>query len=446
MRWDFWFWLAVAENFLYCYTVAMEARPTVAVIGSGISGLTAAYILRQKYDVTLYEAAERLGGHTHTHMVTDSAGVTHAIDSGFIVLNVLTYPFLLRLFKELDVAVKPTEMSLSVSCRGCGIEFTGGRGYRGTFAMPTALFRPKYLKLLLTVQPFFDSVKTFLATPGNDHITLGDFLRQGHYSSYFEMHFILPIVSGIWSCDFDEARNYPARYLFQYMDNHGILETTNLKGNHDWRVVVGGSHAYVKKIAPLLHHVICDAAVTRLERKDGKLFITDSTGATAAFDKVVIATHPDQALRLLARPTQQERKVLGAFKYRPMTVQLHTDTSVLPRHKRASSSWNYLIPDCTNGGSGIRFSYDMSHIQQFGSRDHYIVSLDNAALVNQTKVIETMQYQHPLFTLDSVAAQAKLSSLNGPSLAFAGAYHGWGFHEDGCRSGVAAAAALGVDW
>ncbi|HSX02388.1 MAG TPA: FAD-dependent oxidoreductase [Candidatus Saccharimonadia bacterium] len=424
----------------------MKNRSTVAIIGSGISGLTAAYILRQQYDVTLYEAAERLGGHTHTHTLTDSAGGTHAIDSGFVIHNIRTYPLLLRLFRELDVATEPTEMSLSVSCRGCGLEFTGGRGYRGVFAMPTAPFRLRYLKLLLTIKPFFKDIKKFLATPGNDHITLGEFLRAGHYGLYFETHFILPIVSGVWSCEFDEARQYPARYLFQYMDNHGMLQPDNLKGNKDWRVVVDGSNAYVKKIAPLLHKVVRDAAVTKLERTDGAFRVTDSTGATATFDKVVVATHPDQALKLLAHPTAREREILGAFRYRDLAVQLHTDTSVLPRHKRASGSWNYVIPHCMNSHSGIRFSYDMNHIKQLTSPDHYIVSLDSATLIDPAKIIKTLHYQHPLFTLESVAAQAKLASLNSESLAFAGAYHGWGFHEDGCRSGVAAAAALGVHW
>lgn len=424
----------------------MNKRPTVAVVGSGISGLTAAYILRKAYDVTLYEAAGRLGGHTHTHTVADRNGNRHNIDSGFIIHNIHTYPLLLRLFKELQVETTPTDLSMSVSCRDCGLEYAVGKGLSGIVAMPSAILRPQYLRLLRTIKLFFKEAKAVLNDPHDNSITLGEFLDSGKYDSYFSAHFILPIISGIWSCDFDEAKLYPARSLFQFLHNHQLLEIGDFKDKGDWRTVVGGSSVYIQKITPLLHKVVGETAVTNLQRKKNGISLTLSNGEVNTFNKAIIATHPDQALALLSEVTQQERQVLGSFQYRKTTTQLHTDTSLLPIRKKAASSWNCLITSCGNIDTNAHFSYDMNRIEHIDSPDHYIVSLGSADLIQPSKVTVTMEYSHPLFTLKSVAAQASLPSLNDERLAFAGAYHGWGFHEDGCRSGAAAAAALGVEW
>lgn len=422
----------------------MNNQIKVAVIGSGISGLTAAYILQKKYAVTLYEADKRLGGHTHTHIVTDSNSNKHTVDSGFIVHNPHTYPLLLKLFKELKIVTKPTEMSLSISCRGCDLEFAGSKGISGLFVSPLNIFKLNYIRLLLTINKFNNNATKLLQSSGDETITLGEFMKAGKYGSYFETHYLLPTVSSIWSCEFDQARKYPAKYLFQFFKNHGMLQAS-VGNNNDWRVVQGGSSTYIQKIIPLLHKVIY-AAATKLERKNNNLIIIDSNNTMSEFDKVVIATHPDQALRLLAKPTTLERQILSAFRYTDTLTLLHTDTSVLPKNEKAAASWNYLIPECKNSGSTVRISYDMNRLQHINSSERYIVSLDSKKYIDPKKVLATMRYQHPLFTQESVAAQKKLPALNTPQIAFAGAYHGWGFHEDGCRSGVAAAAALGVKW
>ncbi|MFF8443658.1 NAD(P)/FAD-dependent oxidoreductase [Streptomyces californicus] len=423
----------------------MAGRRRTAVVGAGVAGLTAAHVLRDAHEVTLYEADDRVGGHAHTHELDASDGRVHSVDSGFIVHNRRTYPNLLRLFDELGVATQESEMSMSVRCEGCGLEYAGARGPSGLFAQPRSALRGPYLRMLADVPRFHRAARALLALPegGASEMTLGEFARRGRFSPYFRAHFLTPVVSAVWSCDPVTALSYPARYLFRFLDHHGML---SIGGSPVWRTVTGGSRSYVDLIVKQLSAVHTATPVRAVARHPDGVTITTRDGTTASYDSVVIATHPDQALRLLADPTDAERTVLGAFRYSRNPTLLHTDTTLLPRARGARASWNYLMPSCAADADHVTVSYDMNRLQRLDAPDSFVVTLNGSDRVDPASVRARMVYEHPVYTPESVAAQARLPTLTGPVTAYAGAYHGWGFHEDGCRSGVEAAAALGVAW
>ena len=408
---------------------------SVAVIGSGVSGLTAAYLLRRTHDVTLFEADDRLGGHAHTH---DLGGTF--VDSGFIVHNDRTYPNLLRLFGELGVATQDSDMSMSVRCEGCGLEYAGARRIGGLFPTAANARNPRYLRMLAEVVRFHRHARRVLADPRAGDVTLGAFLAIGGYSRYFVDHFMIPVVSCVWSAGAALSLEYPARYLFTFLDHHGMLA---IGGSPQWRTVVGGSRSYVERIAKEIPVVRTGTPVRSVVR--------GATGVEVdgeAFDKVVVATHPDQALRMLADPTDAERTTLGAFAYSRNETWLHGDDTILPRAAGARASWNYLKPSCTSEQE-VLVSYDMNRLQHLpvdSAGGPYVVTLNGAGHVAEDRVLARMSYEHPIYTPESVAAQRSLPTLNTGVTAFAGAYHGWGFHEDGCLSGVKAAESLGVRW
>ena len=416
-------------------------RPTVAVIGAGVSGLTAAYVLRHSHDVTLFEADQRLGGHAHTHDVLDPGGRALSVDTGFIVHNASTYPTLLRLFDELGVATRDTEMSMSVSCAGCGLEYAGGRGVAGIVARARFLARPAFVRMLLEVRRFHAAARAELASEGPDR-TLAEFLEQGRYSPYVRAHFVTPLVAAVWSSAPATALQYPARYLFAFLANHGML---SVGGSLQWRTVVGGSREYVERAVKEVPEVRTGDPVRSVARHaDGVDVVTG--GQTRTFRQVVVATHPDQALALLGDPTPAQRELLGAFRYTANPAVLHTDPSVLPAAPRARSSWNYRMASCTTGirDGAVEVSYDLTRLQGLPGSRRYFATLN--APVRPERVLARMDYRHPAYTPASVAAQARLPQLNDGVTAFAGAYHGWGFHEDGARSGLAAAQSLGGAW
>ncbi|MGW6956124.1 NAD(P)/FAD-dependent oxidoreductase [Streptomyces chartreusis] len=419
------------------------ARRRTAVVGSGIAGLTAAHVLARAHHVTLYEADDRLGGHAHTHELTSGDGTVHRVDSGFIVHNRRTYPQLLRLFGELDVATRESEMSMSVRCEGCGLEYAGARGPAGLLAHPRNALRGTYLRMLAEVPAFHRAARRLLARPAEDTRTLGEFLDREGFSPYFRSHFMTPLVSAVWSCDAATAGRYPAAYLFRFLDHHGML---SIGGSPQWRTVTGGSRTYVDRIAERLHQVRTGAPVHAVRRHADGADVTTRDGTTESYDSVVIAVHPDQALTLLADTSPAEKEVLGAFRYSRNATLLHTDTTLLPRARAARSSWNYLMPACRAPADRVRVSYDMNRLQGLDTPETYVVTLGGEDRVDPARIRARMVYEHPVYTPESVAAQQRLPELDTAVTAFAGAYHGWGFHEDGCRSGVTAAAALGVRW
>ncbi|WP_250400860.1 NAD(P)/FAD-dependent oxidoreductase [Streptomyces cellostaticus] len=421
-----------------------RAGRRTAVVGSGVAGLTAAHLLARAGHVTLYEADDRLGGHAHTHELTSpSDGRVHRVDSGFIVHNRRTYPNLLRLFDELGVETRESEMSMSVRCEGCGLEYAGARGPAGLFAQPRNLLRGRYLRLLSEVPRFHRAAGRLLAEGADESLTLGGFLDREGFSAYFRAHFMTPVVSAVWSCDAATAQRYPAAYLFRFLEHHGMLSVT---GSPVWRTVSGGSREYVDRIAKQLPEVRTGTPVRAVRRHTDGADVTTGDGSTESYDAVVIAVHPDQALRLLADASGPEREVLGAFRYSRNSTLLHTDTALLPRAPGARASWNYLMPACAADADRVRVSYDMNRLQRLDADETFVVTLGGEDRVAPGRVLSRMVYEHPVYTPESVAAQRLLPELNGPVCAFAGAYHGWGFHEDGCRSGVAAAAALGARW
>ncbi len=419
-------------------------RPQAAVVGSGVAGLTAAYLLQRAYDVTLYEADDRLGGHAHTHDVPGSGGRLLALDTGFLVHNTRTYPNLLRLFGELGVTSRDTEMSMSVSCAGCGLEYAGSRGARGLLASPGQAARPAYLAMLARIPSFYAGARRMLAAPGSEQLQLGEFLRRGRYRRHFVSHFVVPLVAAVWSCPPADAQNYPARYLFEFLDHHGMLSAGRSPG---WRTVAGGSRCYVERIAKQLTTVDVGVPVRAITRAPGGVTVHDHHLGTRQFAAAVIATHPDQALRLLDRPTAAEREVLGAFRYTISTAVLHTDATLLPRAPAARASWNYRMGGCADPAEDVHVSYHLNRLQGLDEPQEYLVTLNpGAGQVRPERMLAEMTYGHPVYDTRSVAAQRRLPGLNTPVLAYAGAYHGWGFHEDGCLAGVRAAAALGVTW
>jgi uncharacterized protein len=421
-----------------------DGARSVAVIGSGVAGLTAAYELtRAGALVTLFEADDRLGGHAHTQEVHPAQGPGLALDTAFLVHNERTYPHLLRLFADLGVATQDSEMSMSVHCHGCGLEYAGARGPAGLLAQPSSLLRGRYLRMLAEVPRFHRLAQRLLAEPEGEggEITLREFLRRGRFSPYFTAHFMTPLVASVWSCAPGLAQEYPARYLFSFMDNHGMLSVT---GSPQWRTVVGGSRTYVDRIAAQLHATRTGTPVSRVRRQRDGVTVATADGHIEYFHGVVLATHPDQALGVLADPTPEERRVLGAFQYSYNPTVLHRDASVLPRARFARASWNYRMASCVDRVDQVRVSYHLNRLLRLDAAEDYLVTLneDPAAPVDPAQVISRTVYRHPQYTRESLAAQRLLPGLNRDRTAFAGAYHGWGFHEDGCRSGVHAARAL----
>ncbi len=419
-------------------------RRTVAVVGAGVAGLTAAYILAGTYEVTLYEADDRLGGHAHTHDVTDPAGTALAVDTGFIVHNDRTYPHLRRLFGELGVRTRPTEMSMSIHDELSGIEYAGGRGAKGVFAQPRRALDPRFLSVLAQVKRFHTRANAFLGrTDDSDQTTYGEFLHSHHFSGAFARLYAVPLVSCVWSMGSGAALDYPARYLFRFLDHHGLLR---LYGSPQWYTVIGGSRTYVEAITGRLPRVRAGHAVSNVLRHDAGVSVQNSSGVWSEYDAIVIATHADQALDLLADASREEKDVLGAFRYSRSETILHTDARLLPTAPRARASWNYLTPSAPDGDHAPVVTYWMNRLQGLDSPEQYLVTLNARDRIDPAKVIAVMDYAHPIYDLPAIEAQARLGSLSTPRTAFAGAYHGWGFHEDGCRSGVEAARSLGVAW
>lgn len=418
-------------------------RRQVAVIGAGVAGLTAAYLLQRSYDVTLYEAQSRLGGHAHTHDIATPDGRTLALDSGFLVHNTRTYPHLVRLFAELGVTTHDTEMSMSVRCEGCGLEYAGSRGLRGLFPAARSAARLEHLAALATVPRFYSGARRLLRSPAPGPFSLGEFLRRGRYRRHFVTHFVIPLVAAVWSCPPAEALAYPARRLFEFLDHHGMLHVARSPG---WRTVTGGSRTYVERIARQLTAVAAGAPVRAIRRAPGGIDVHGGDGSARHFTRAVVATHPDEALRLLAAPTAAERDVLAAFRYTTSEAVLHTDPALLPRATAARASWNYLLRDCAATAASVHVSYHLNRLQGLDEATDYLVTLNALDRVAPERVLARMTYSHPVYDERAVAAQRRLAELNSPTLAYAGAYHGWGFHEDGCRSGVEAARALGVAW
>jgi predicted NAD/FAD-binding protein len=416
---------------------------SIAVIGSGVAGLTASYVLSARNRVTLFEADTRLGGHAHTHFVDRGDGMVVGVDCAFLVHNDRTYPTLCRLFAELDIATNDTDMSMSVRDDAIGLEYAGARGVGGLFPSAGNLARPRYLRMLLEVKRFHRAATQLIddePDDGSDLEPLGAFVERHGLSDYFVERFMTPLVAAVWSCAPGEAMRYPARYLFLFLQHHGML---SVFGSPTWRTVVGGSASYVEAIATRVHEIAAGVPVRAVQRVPEGVVVTTADGAPRQFDAAVIATHPDQALLMMATPTPAERAVLGAIPYSTNHAQLHTDDSVLPRRTRARASWNYLV---TPNADDVLVTYDITRLMRLPGPRRFLVTLGGRDRIDPASVIAEMTYDHPMYTPESVAAQRLLPTLDDDRVVFAGAYHGWGFHEDGAASGLRAAERLGAHW
>lgn len=402
----------------------------VAIVGSGVSGLTAAYLLKDIHQVTLFESDSRFGGHAHTHSVNGLR-----VDSGFIVHNERTYPNLLRIFKELNIATQVTEMTMSIDCKGCGLQYVGGRGAKGILAKPSKLIDPRFIKMLLDVPKFYKQARKLLETDFDSSITWGEFLKQNKFSNYFIKHYAVPVVSCVWSSGDGDSLQYPAKHLFEFLNHHGMLELGN---SPVWKTVVGGSNTYVEAILNLIKD-------KRLEQVTSVKRFSDYVEVNGErFDYVIIATHANSALEILKDASSDEKTYLADISYSKNRTTLHTDSAVLPTPNKARASWNYSMVDCKQDSSQVLVSYWMNLLMRLPGQTDYVVTLNGK--ISEDKKIAEMQYEHPVFTVKALKAAEYLREAGGDRLAFAGAHLGWGFHEDGARSGVAAARKFGANW
>ena len=414
----------------------------IAIIGSGISGLSAAWGLRQDHQVRIFERDLRPGGHVKTITVPTADGPVN-VDTGFIVYNEPTYPRLTALFEELGVETQATEMSLGHSCEACGLEF-GSRHPLSMFAQPSSIARPSHWRMINDVRRFYGVARERLDGDVWTRQTLGEFLDDGGYGNAFRNHFLVPVVSAVWSTSAAEIMDFPVDYLLRFLDNHGLIGFGKSK---PWRTVVGGSMTYVDRIIERLPAdalVVGDPVVDVRREVDG-VTVSNLSGRTERFDAVVMATHADVAASLLNDADANERAALGHFEYTTNQVVLHTDDSVLPDHRRARGSWNVDTADCHRAAKQLVMTYWMNTLQRLDTPEQYLTSVNPGDRIPDEQVIVSRPMSHPKYTFDTLDGQGAIAELQGHRRTFyAGAHLGYGFHEDGCRSGFEAAEMVGA--
>jgi predicted NAD/FAD-binding protein len=400
----------------------------IAIIGTGISGLTAARLLHPAHDVTVFEAGDHVGGHTNTITVEAEDGPWH-IDTGFIVLNDRNYPLFEAMLDELGVARQPTSMSFSVSAEEEDFEYSSG-GLRGIVAQPSNLARPRFLAMVADYVRFNRAARRLLADPIDDR-SLGAFLSDEGFSAWFVDRLLVPQAAAVWSADPAQMWTFPARFLIQFFAHHGMLSLT---GRPRWSTVAGGSARYVEAlVAPFAQRIRVRTPVVALTRHPTHVDVVPDGGPAEAFDEVVVAAHADDALALLSDPSPAEVEVLGSFGYQANEAVLHTDRSLLPRRRAAWSAWNYHLPTEPRGRCAV--TYYMNHLQGLEADEPYCVTLNRTSAIEPDRIIRVVPYAHPVFTGASMAAQARHAEISGAQRThYCGAYWGWGFHEDGVVS------------
>ena len=408
--------------------VGRSAPVRVAIVGTGVAGLTAAHLLAREHDVTVYEADTRPGGHANTVRVEDPRAGELWIDTGFIVLNDRNYPNFERLLEELGVATQPAEMGLSIAEADGSFEFAGTR--RGFLAQPSNLVRPSFARMIRDQLRFNREVRPLIGRA--DSPSVAEFARDSGYSREFLERIIVPEISAVWSADPAGVWDFPVGFLAEFLHNHGQLELT---GRPRWRTVVGGSRTYVGRIARGLgNRLRLGAGVRRIERTAEGVLVAADGCETEAFDEVVVATHSDQALAMLANPTVAERSVLGAIRYQPNEAALHTDPSPMPRRRRAWASWNFHL---NPGADRATMTYWMNNLQRIDAEHDYFVTLNRTDSIDRGAIRAVIQYAHPVMDHAAVAAQRRWGEVSGADrIHYCGAYWRWGFHEDGCWSAI----------
>ena len=408
----------------------------IAVIGAGISGMAAAYYLSRKHEVTLFEKAARLGGHTHTVLVNGLE-----IDTGFIVHNDRTYPHLIRLFKELGVATAPSDMSFSVSNRKTGFEYSS-RGLNGFFAQRGNAFSPLHYRLLREILRFNREAPRLLTEPGAEELSLSSYLARGRFHNIFLERYLYPMAAAVWSMSTSVIGRFPALTLIRFFQNHGML---GIDTHPKWRIVEGGSSRYVAPlIAPCGDRVFLETNLRSVVRTEHGVTLKIAGRPDLAVDEVVFATHGNQILPLLADPSDAETDVLSQFETSRNEVCLHTDSSLLPVRAQARAAWNYNLSEDTPAGATV--TYYMNRLQSLTSTEDYCVTLNATSAIHPDKILRRMVYYHPLFTSSAVRAQQRWSEISGINrIHYCGAYWFNGFHEDGLNSALRVAQSLGVN-
>jgi predicted NAD/FAD-binding protein len=403
----------------------------IAIIGSGISGLVSAYLLCQDHEITVFEANDYMGGHTHTVDV-QWAGKTYAVDTGFIVFNEKTYPNFVKLLTRLRVPWQPSRMSFSVKSEKNGLEYSPS-SLNGLFAQRANLFRPAFYRMILDIFRFRRRSTSILGKEEND-TALGDYLKAEGYSQAFIHDFIIPMGAAIWSADPEQFWTFPARFFVRFFDNHGFLKVTD---QPQWLVIRGGSRNYVHELTRnYVDRIRLSCPVKKVVRREDHVEIFHGEGAPETFDQVVMATHSDEALKMLADPSEAEARILGAMPYQENVAVLHTDETVLPQKKACWAGWNYCVPSAPTGRVAV--TYDMNILQRLAAPVDFCVSLNHPGAIDTERVIDEMVYHHPVYTPRSLPAQRGHHEINGVNRTyFCGAYWGFGFHEDGVKSALA---------
>jgi predicted NAD/FAD-binding protein len=403
----------------------------IAIIGAGISGLTTAHYLNPHHQVSVFEVADRIGGHTATVNVSHR-GESHAVDTGFIVFNDWTYPNFIELLDELGVGSRPTEMSFSVRCESSGIEY-GGNNLNAMFAQRLNLLRPSFHGMIKDILRFNrEAIRDLDGGYIEQSTTLGEYLRSNRYGEAFVYRYILPMGCAIWSASTDRMIDFPLRFFVRFFKNHGLLSVNN---RPQWRVIRGGSRSYLGPLSESFgENIQLNASIDRVRRRGDSVELIMSDGRVQTFDHLVLACHSDQALSLLGDASLAERKALGAIPYQSNEVVLHTDENLLPRRRVAWSSWNYLLRQKRQQRAVL--TYNMNILQGIESDSTFCVTLNATEAISPAKIIERFDYSHPVFSLESVQAASLIEQINGHNNTwFAGAYLGNGFHEDGVVSG-----------
>ena len=409
----------------------------IAVVGAGISGLVAAYLLEREHEVTVFEAGRKPGGHTNTIRV-DTAYETHHVDTGFIVFNDRNYPNFERLLVRLGVEWQPSQMSFGVSDATGEFEYSSVSA-NGIYATRRHLVSPRFHRMLVEVRRFQREARALL-TGGDGDPSLGEWLEQLRFSRLFIDRLIVPQASAVWSADPRQMWTFPARFLLSFFDNHGVL---HLRDRPKWKTVKGGSQTYVDALTQsFAHRIRTGTPVTAIERHDDHVTITPRGGEPEKFDHVILAVHSDQALRMLADASDREHEILTAIPYQPNEAVLHTDRRLLPRRRRAWASWNYHLGGESTGRT--RVTYHMNRLQSLSAEREFCVTLNRSEAIDPEHVIKTIQYAHPVYTSEGARAQRRHAEISGTGRThYSGAYWGWGFHEDGVVSAMRACERLG---
>ena len=402
----------------------------IAIIGTGIAGNVAAYKLHQQHEITVFEANDYIGGHTHTHDI-DLNGMRYHVDSGFIVYNDWTYPNFIQLLDELGVRSQPSNMSFSVKCEKSGLEYNGTT-LNSLFAQRRNLLKPSFYRMIKDILRFNKQAKLLLETSDRG-LTLGEFLNQHNFSQQFIEHYIIPMGAAIWSADPVQMFDFPAYFFARFFNNHGML---NVDDRPTWRVIKGGSKRYVEQLtAAFKHRIRLNTPIERVTRYRDYVEVIPKGRPAERFDHVFFACHSNQALSLLSDASREEKEILGAIPYQKNTAVLHTDESILPRKRLAWAAWNYHIVNKQQ--DSVALTYNMNILQSLSASKTFCVTLNHNDAIDPNTIIKVMEYEHPVFTLEGIAAQKRQAEINGVNRTYyCGAYWRNGFHEDGVVSAL----------